>query len=105
MPEGMNFSHRVHATRSESGLRTQYRVTLGLMTRLAMFGRVDELAAIEAFPEPVPSEPSALQIAGAAGIGKNTLLRHAMMMASRRVHGSPRGRIPGRFVRVARRAC
>ena len=30
-----------------------------LMTRLTMFGRVDELAAIEAFLEPVPPEPSA----------------------------------------------
>jgi DNA-binding CsgD family transcriptional regulator len=54
------------------------------MTRLATFGRVDELAAIEAFLEPVPPAPSALQIAGAAGIGKTTLLRHAMTTASRR---------------------
>jgi tetratricopeptide (TPR) repeat protein len=54
------------------------------MTRLATFGRVDELAAIEAFLEPVPPEPAALQIAGAAGIGKTTLLRHAMTTASRR---------------------
>jgi DNA-binding CsgD family transcriptional regulator len=54
------------------------------MTRLATFGRVDELAAIEAFLEPVPPEPSALQIAGAAGIGKTTLLRHAVASASRR---------------------
>jgi DNA-binding CsgD family transcriptional regulator len=54
------------------------------MTRLATFGRVDELAAIEAFLEPVCPEPSALQIAGAAGIGKTTLLRHATATASRR---------------------
>jgi DNA-binding CsgD family transcriptional regulator len=54
------------------------------MTRLATFGRVEELAAIESFLEPVPPEPSALQIAGAAGIGKTTLLRHAMATASRR---------------------
>src|SRR5215207_2346408 len=69
-------------SRDPPGIEPQSAATAlrsALMTRLATFGRVDELAAIEAF-----LESSALQIAGAAGIGKTTLLRHAMTTASRR---------------------
>src|SRR4029453_6940134 len=69
---------RAGASERGSALRS------ALMTRLATFGRVDELAAIEAFLEPVPPGPAAPQIAGAAGIGKTTLLRHAVTTASRR---------------------
>jgi DNA-binding CsgD family transcriptional regulator len=53
------------------------------MSRPPTFGRDAELAAMEAFLEREPTAPSALLIEGAAGIGKTTLLRHALTAASK----------------------
>jgi DNA-binding CsgD family transcriptional regulator len=54
------------------------------MSHPPTFGRDVELAAVDAFLEREPSGPSALVIEGAAGIGKTTLLRHAIAIASER---------------------